>query len=173
MKKLFYILFVFYSLFLVLACEEGNPVLLSSENININLEKRKRTLVTNSIIIEKIKKGKFIIDTSTVIINAFPCGVKDVYVWLTDHYEIANGKYLGIWPQSFTQNSYNSYKNYYGLNQIIVSSTQHISWALNAGYSRDNLMGNVNFNPGSVSHLGYLKYYYLDEPLEKMVRLKV
>ncbi len=28
-------------------------------------------------------------------------------------------------------------------------------------------MGNVNFSPGSVDQLGYLKYYYLDEPIER------
>lgn len=163
--KMYFVFFLVFSSLLYFSCNEDNSVSINPETKKITLQKSKWKLVTDSTIIDKIKKNKF--KTDSIVIGAYPCGVKDVYVWGTDHYEITNGKYLGILPQNFSQSSYNSYKNFYGFNQIIVASTQHISWALNAGYTRDFLMGNVNFSPGSVDQLGYLKYYYLDEPIER------
>lgn len=160
-----FIVFLIFLLGVLLSCKENDSINSIEMSNEFQLEKDKWKIVIDSTIIKKAKKSKLFKD-STVVIRGLECGIKYIYGWAASKYEIADGKLLGICPLTFSQSSYESYKNFYGFNQIMVGGPQHLAWAISVGYSRNNIMGAVNFNPNYVDQYGYLKYYHLDEPIE-------
>jgi len=111
--------------------------------------------------------------------NEFPCGYKDLTVWLFDHYEPQSNKIVGIWPNGQRMSSSENIltlKNKFGFNYLLFANsynTEKFNLVLESGFDRNHIM--VQIVPDNyiqkISTYGICYSYFVDEPVERNYEL--
>ena len=162
-----HLVFLFSLTFLIFfSCIEQTTENVTETNFNYHLAKEGTLYSSFHIVDTIVVEG----DDLPPRPEGYVCGVKDVEVWVFDHYEPVAGKTVGIWPEP--GGNLEQYLDKWGFTGMVVNNSAGYDNAVAIGYPANKIFFKLSYNSTMNEIFNSIEnsnssLYYIDEPLDK------